>query len=66
MVYEPIRRQNIVFSANTTSDNDHTTWMFRWENPATPDEVCGNDEDDDADGAVDCNDPDCEFHPGCR
>lgn len=66
MVYDPVRRQTVVFGANTSSTNDHTTWMFRWENPATPEEVCDNGEDDDADTRADCDDPDCDFRPSCR
>ena len=34
--------------------------------PAVPDEVCGNDKDDDGDGLVDCQDPNCDEVPPCK
>lgn len=44
------------------SPNDDT-WELRYVSD-TPDEICGNDEDDDGDGLEDCADPDCEDR-GC-
>lgn len=30
-----------------------------------PDEICDNGIDDDGDGLIDCDDPDCDGHPAC-
>lgn len=65
MAYDPVRRAVVLTGGNTGSAKTIDTWLFRYEG-ATPDEVCdGAGLDEDGDGVVDCDDPDCASHPDC-
>jgi len=41
------------------------TAIRHWDPATRPTEVCGNGIDDDCDGAVDCDDPDCDTDAAC-
>lgn len=40
------------------------TWLYRYGSMA-PDEICGSAFDEDGDGLIDCDDPDCDYFPTC-
>ncbi len=57
MAHQPTRRQTLLFGGLPGTDDQ--TWLLRYVS-AWPDEVCQSGVDDDGDGLVDCDDPDCQ------
>jgi len=53
-----LTRTLVMFGGVATFGWRDDTWQFQYRSD-TPDEVCTGAVDDDGDGAVDCNDPDC-------
>ena len=66
MAYDPTRRQIVMFGGSVGSAASATdeTWIYRYVSD-WPDEDCGSGADDDDDGLVDCEDPDCALLPLC-
>ncbi|MFH2008299.1 MAG: kelch repeat-containing protein, partial [bacterium] len=59
--YDARRRTMVMFGGSSFQDE---TWEFSFKS-ALADEICGNGVDDDGDGLVDCDDPDCNEQPTC-
>jgi cysteine-rich repeat protein len=61
LVYEPPRQRFVL----ETGDPAAQTWELRWSSTIL-DEACAGGADDDGDGLVDCDDPDCALLAGCQ
>lgn len=62
VVFDRTRRTLLMFGGIAA---DTTLWEYRHRS-ADPDEQCANDADDDGDGLVDCEDPDCYLAASCQ
>ncbi|MFC1482608.1 kelch repeat-containing protein, partial [Myxococcota bacterium] len=64
MVYDALRRWVVLFGGDSGTGESNETWTYGFQ-PTWADEICGNGTDDDADGEVDCDDPDCNAWLDC-
>ncbi|RLB60635.1 MAG: hypothetical protein DRI90_13260 [Deltaproteobacteria bacterium] len=63
MVFDEIWGRIVLFGGATSADEFGDTWTLGYES-SWPDELCENSIDEDQDGLVDCDDPDC-LHKVC-
>ena len=64
MAYDAARGVTVLFGGGDSSGYLGDTWES-YTPVSWPDEVCTNAVDDDSDGLVSCDDPDCDAEPTC-